>query len=79
MQDKRRYVSRDPHRVRKLVSIADDETGNAAKDGYTVLSRKPLARSEYINGNYGNETYDRSGDRLIDEHEARMRIMFGDD
>jgi hypothetical protein len=40
--DKRRYVSRSPNVTKSPKGIAADETGNIAKDGYTVRHREPL-------------------------------------
>lgn len=81
MGDKRRYVRRDPGNARdKIHSIAEDETGNAAEDGYTVLYRKPLRgvdAPDYRADSLYRENY--ACKDLMDEDEARYsRSIPGD-
>lgn len=75
--DKRRYVSKSPRNPRTPVSIATDETGNAAVDGYSVRNRKPLDRAEYARDGRYSEDYSCGG--LMDETEARFKHLYGDD
>lgn len=72
--DKRRYVSRDPRNPRMPESMAADETGNAAVDGYTIRSREPLkgrSRPRYSD-------YDCVAPSLKDENEVSRDAMYGD-
>ncbi|MBT1154370.1 hypothetical protein J1C56_02065 [Aminobacter anthyllidis] len=73
--DKRRYVSKSPRNPRTPVSIAADETGNAASDGYTARYRKSLDHSP-SSGRY-SEDFACGG--LMDENEARWGRLYGDD
>ena len=74
--DKRRYTRKvqDPARD-KLTSMEQDTTGNAATDGFTCRSRKPLHRGPYdpSRSPYG-EYY--TGGGLIDENRAAMNMPF---
>lgn len=76
--DKRRYVSRNPSPNRdKMRSMADDVTGDAAKDGFTSRYRKPLQRApDYASGLYSEKF---ACDGLMDENEARYQQLYGED
>lgn len=74
--DKRRYVERSPHNPRVPKTIEADETGNAAKDGYSVRSREPLnpRKSPYA---WGADRYT-VAPSLKDEDEAGFDIYCKD-
>lgn len=80
MGDKRRYVRRDPGTARdkvKLITDAGEDTGDAAKDGFSIRYRNPTGKraSGYGADNLYREKYNCDG--LMDEDEARYTNMRG--
>lgn len=90
MNDKRRYLSRNPSSRRDPIVGADSSrTGNAAKDGYTTRYSRPMPdrpnphpvpeeryRSEgRSDASRYSEHY--ACDGLMDESEARMNRLYG--
>lgn len=74
--DKRRFVSRDPNTSRVPKSIADDESGNPALDGYVVRDRKPLKRKPWPYSYGERDTY--VAGSLMDEDEVRYGEIYKD-
>lgn len=75
--DKRRYVSRHPRNPKSPIGMESAETGDPAVDGYTVRERQPLKRDRFgRDGLYGEHC---AAESLMDEQEAMMRDLYGDD
>lgn len=73
MNDKRRFKSRSPRNPRSPMGMEEEMSGNPAVDGFVLRHREPLKREPFA------PRREHVAPSLMDEHDAMIRDIYGDD